>query len=610
VIVGTAGHIDHGKTALVRALTGIDTDRLPEEKKRGITIELGFAPLTLDGLGVVGVVDVPGHEAFVRTMVAGATGVDLALLVVAADEGVMPQTREHLAILELLGVHTGVIALTKADLVDDDWLALVEEDVRTAAERALPLAAIIPTSIRTGRGIDEIRSALASLAREVGARDDEDLFRMPVDRAFTIRGTGTVVTGTVWSGSVRRDDTVRILPSELASRVRAVQGHGAQVETARPGGRTAIALSGVETSQVPRGSTLVSDSSWRPTLVARADVTLLPSENAAPRPRSWVRFHVGTMEVGARIVSREAKVGTTFAARLAFDAPVVLRAGDRFVLRESAPLNTIGGGVISDPLAPRRGRPWPVGLDRLDRLRRLLDEGASHGVSLATLPVRLGCSPRDCAGLVGQLGDEAVVVGDLMMSREVRRAHEGAILAIVESHHADQPLEPGISIQLLRSRIKVSAALADSAIDGLVAAAKLTVRGGIAARPGWSVSLRDTDAALAQKILEHLDRAGAEPPSTTELESEIGRPLSPVLHFLERRGDIVQVEQLRYYRSNHLASVLDRIRAVMEHQSDVTPATLRDRVGLSRKYLIPILEYCDRAGLTVRGPTGRVWRGV
>src|SRR5499427_7139542 len=284
MIVGTAGHIDHGKTALVHALTGVDTDRLPEEKKRGITIELGFAPLALDGMGIVGVVDVPGHEAFVRTMVAGATGIDLALLVVAADEGVMPQTREHLAILELLGVNAGVIALTKADLVDDDWLVLVEEDVRQAAARALPSARIVATSVKTGKGIDELRTALASLASSIRSRDASDLFRMPVDRAFTIKGTGTVVTGTVWSGTVRRDDVVRVLPSSISTRVRGVQGHGSHVQAAKPGGRTAIALTGIETSQVARGSTLVTDLAWKPTMFARADVTLLPGDGAAPRP--------------------------------------------------------------------------------------------------------------------------------------------------------------------------------------------------------------------------------------------------------------------------------------------------------------------------------------
>src|SRR5581483_5315350 len=249
----------------------------------------------------VGVVDVPGHEAFVRTMVAGATGIDLALLVVAADEGVMPQTREHLAILELLGGRRGVIALTKVDLVDDEWLALVEEDVRSAAVRALPEAPIIATSAESGRGIEELRSTLAALARSVPTRDDDDLFRLPVDRVFTIKGTGTVVTGTVWSGHIGADESARILPAGTPARVRGIQGHGVRLDRAAPGARTALALAGVEVADVPRGSTVVTDRSWRATTLARADVTLAPGADALLRPRAWFRFHVGTSEVGARI---------------------------------------------------------------------------------------------------------------------------------------------------------------------------------------------------------------------------------------------------------------------------------------------------------------------
>src|SRR5512138_3241943 len=251
MILGTAGHIDHGKTALVHALTGVDTDRLPEEKRRGITIELGFAPLRLADGTIVGVVDVPGHEGFVRTMLAGATGVDLALLVVAADEGVMPQTREHLAILQLLGVTRGIVALTKCDLVDDEWRELVVEDLRALlADTPLAGAPIVPTSSTTGEGTAELRAAIAEAARDVPARAADDLFRMPVDRAFTIKGTGTVVTGTVWSGRLTRDATVRVLPADRSVRVRGIQTHGDQVEIAEPGHRTAIALAGIDVADV------------------------------------------------------------------------------------------------------------------------------------------------------------------------------------------------------------------------------------------------------------------------------------------------------------------------------------------------------------------------
>ncbi|PYP61418.1 MAG: selenocysteine-specific translation elongation factor, partial [Gemmatimonadetes bacterium] len=300
MILGTAGHIDHGKTTLVRALTGVDTDRLPEEKRRGITIELGFAPLRLDGVGTIGVVDVPGHEGFVRTMLAGATGIDLALLVVAADESVMPQTREHFAILRLLGVTRGVVALTKCDLVDDEWRALVVEDVRALlADSPLADAAVVGTSSVTGAGLAELRAAIADAARAVPARAADDLFRMPVDRAFTIKGTGTVVTGTVWSGRLTRDGTVRVMPGDRTVRVRGLETHGDQVQVAEPGHRTAIALAGVDVADVQRGSFLVADAAWRPSNVLRAEVVLLDDAPQTLRARTAVRFHLGAADVGA-----------------------------------------------------------------------------------------------------------------------------------------------------------------------------------------------------------------------------------------------------------------------------------------------------------------------
>src|SRR5258705_4020340 len=303
MILGTAGHIDHGKTTLVRALTGVDTDRLPEEKRRGITIDLGFAPLTLEGIGTLGVVDVPGHEAFVRTMVAGATGIDLALLVVAADEGVMPQTREHLAILSLLGVSSGVVALTKSDLVDAEWLALVDEAVRaTLAPTRLAGAAIVPVSATSGAGLEALRAALAAAARAIPTRSGDDIFRLPIDRAFTVKGTGTVVTGTVWSGALSRDATVRLLPADQAVRVRGLHAHGHAVEPGQAGGPAALALAGVDLDQVARGAVLVQGSAWQATRVLRADVALLADAPRALGPRSRVRLHLGTSDVSARLV--------------------------------------------------------------------------------------------------------------------------------------------------------------------------------------------------------------------------------------------------------------------------------------------------------------------
>jgi selenocysteine-specific elongation factor len=610
VILGTAGHIDHGKTTLVRALTGVDTDRLPEEKRRGITIELGFAPLTLDGVGTIGVVDVPGHEAFVRTMVAGATGIDLALVVIAADEGVMPQTREHLAILDLLGVRRGVIALTKADLVDAEWLALVEEDVRGATAMILPDAPIIATSAQTGRGIPELRDALAHAARSVPSRVDDDLFRLPVDRAFTIKGTGTVVTGTVWSGRLARDETVRILPGDRSARVRGIQGHGSQLDVAAPGGRTAVALAGIDVADVPRGSTIVTDREWHPTTFARADVTLVPDIDVDLRPRTWFRFHVGTAEVGARVVARAVDPSRPFAARIVLDAPVLLRAGDRFVLRTSAPLNTIGGGVITDPYAPKRARPWTPGMSATERLALLLDEAAGEGLELSSLPVRLGLSPSDCREMVRAADGAVSVVGARLVAQTKIQSLGNEILVAATQYQRDHPLDPGMPTQLLRARLRASPEVVEAAIRAAIAAGGIAAAGGLVSTVEWAPKLDSSDEVIAGTIVSRLTAAGSEPPSVDELSGEIGRDIASVLRFLERRGDVVQVELNRYYTTNSLKLIVDRLRTILSGGVELGPSELREKLGLSRKFLIPLLEYCDREGYTSRGAAGRVWHGT
>jgi len=611
VILGTAGHIDHGKTSLVRCLTGVDTDRLPEEKRRGITIELGFAPLELEGVGTVGVVDVPGHEAFVRTMVAGATGIDLALVVIAADEGMMPQTREHLTILELLGVRRGAVAITKSDLVEPDWLALIEEDIREATRRVLPDAPIVVTSATTGAGIPQLRSALGEVARAVARSDDRDLFRMPIDRVFSIRGTGTVVTGTVWSGKLTRDESVRILPGTASARVRSIQSHGAQLETATPGSRAAIALAGVDVPDVPRGSVLVTDASWRPSNLVRADVVFTSGQGDAVRPRTWLRFHVGTSEVGARVVMR-ARVVTSdepIAARIVLDEPVVLRAGDRFVLRTTAPLNTIGGGIVVDPYAPRRAKPWPVGMDVAERLRNIVDEAGPNGVPSRELPVRLGANAETCARLVANNTDSMLVHSGRVTSLAALHALEKQLIEAASSHHTSFPLDPGAPLQWVRSRLHAPSDLIDLALSRQVSADLLQVVGGTLAVRHWTPKPTSDQAALADRLLARLSAAGSEPPSAPELSAEFETDVEPVLKFLERQGLVAQVEQGRYYEAVELKQLLDRLRTGMTTGVERTPSELRDILGISRKFLIPFLEYCDAAGYTVRSGSGRVWRG-
>ena len=614
MILGTAGHIDHGKTTLVRALTGVDTDRLPEEKRRGITIELGFAPLPVTGVGTIGVVDVPGHEAFVRTMLAGATGIDLALLVVAADEGVMPQTREHLAILSLLGVRAGIVALTKCDVADEEWRALVVEDLRALlADSPLADAPIVETSATTGAGIAELRDEIARLARSLPARDADDLFRMPVDRSFTVRGTGTVVTGTIWSGRLERDATVRVLPADRTARVRGIQSHGAQVSVAEPGHRTAVALAGLDVADVGRGSILVTDPAWRAARVLRAEVALLPDAPQPLRARTAVRFHLGTSEVGARIVALGGVLapGERRPARIVLDEPVVLRAGDRFVVRSASPTATIGGGIVVDPFAPRRARAWSDGAESAARrLTFSLTEAGEAGLDPATLPIRLGVTPNAVDRLLGHEGESFVRVGARLYARETVDALEQRLVSLLKEHHATRPLEPDASLQSTRARLTQHPELADYLIERAASRGLLETSGSAIRAAGWTPRLTTSQRELKEQVHEALRAAGDEPPSVAELSARFGGEVADLLHVLEREKRVVAVEPERYYATDRLTSLVDRLRKGMLPGREHAPAELRDLLGFSRKYLIPFLEYCDRHGLTARAGSGRVWRGT
>ncbi|MGH7519553.1 MAG: selenocysteine-specific translation elongation factor, partial [Gemmatimonadales bacterium] len=371
MIVGTAGHIDHGKSALVTALTGAPTDRLAEERRRGITIDLGFAPLDLDGV-TAGVVDVPGHEDFVRTMVAGASGIDLALLVVAADEGIMPQTEEHLAILEQLAVPAGLPVITKSDLVEPAWLELVIGEVAERLGRSsVAFDAPLAVSAVTGAGVEELRRRLGEHARRVAVRPADDVFRLPLDRAFSVAGVGTVVTGTAWSGSVAIGDRVRLLPGGAEARVRSIESYGRALERSAPGARTALGLAGLERAEARRGQVVVrAEVPW--TASDRLDVAIVLLPGVRPLTmRSRVRLHIGTAEVMARIAPRGAVPDGAQLARLRLESPLLARGGDRFVLRSYSPVTTIGGGIVLDPDPPVRAAPWPPELAASEPERRL-----------------------------------------------------------------------------------------------------------------------------------------------------------------------------------------------------------------------------------------------
>jgi selenocysteine-specific elongation factor len=623
VILGTAGHIDHGKTALVKALTGVDTDRLPEEKRRGITIDLGFAPLVLDEVGTVGIVDVPGHEAFVRTMLAGASGIDMALLVVAADEGVMPQTREHLAILSLLNIPGAVVALSKCDLVTDEWLALVTDEVRSLlAKTAYSRSAIVPVSAVTGFGLTELREAIRTVASSSLRRSSgDDLFRMPVDRAFTVKGTGTVVTGTVWSGTLPRDSPVSVFPPGKVARVRGIQHHGRAVQTAEPGQRVALALSSVELGEVRRGSVVVTNGAWPATSRIQAEVSIT-NDDVVIGPRTRLRFHLGTADVGARVVRSQRVTGSgsvDSVATVVLDEPLLIRGGDRFVLRLPSPPSTIGGGIVIDSLPSRRRSPTrsPRGAedsaeinDRIAsnsviaRFTRLVTDAGAAGVETEIFPIRLGVTPAEVADLVKDAGlvETAGRVYDPRVLDETERALERAIVAHAETF----PLELGVQLQSLRSGFAVPDAIVDLLLSRLVRKSRIEIEHSVVRPFGWTPKLNDRENGVAEAVMHDICLQSSEPPSVGELVERFGAEVPALLRYLERSGGLVRVADDRYYSAEAVERMVVKLRSEMVPGRTYSPAELREVLRVSRKYLIPFLEFCDVSGVTGRNAEGRV----
>ena len=648
LVVGTAGHIDHGKTALVKALTGVDTDRLAEEKRRGITIDIGFAPLALGDLEA-SVVDVPGHEGFIKNMVAGATGVDLALLVVAADEGVMPQTTEHLAILRFLGVSRGVVALTKCDLAEDPaWRALVADDVREKVAAAFGRAwPVVEVSAVTGAGLDALRAALAEEGSALASRPADDRFRLPVDRAFALPGAGTIVTGTVWSGTVSEGDHLTLLPSGLEARVRSIEVHDRAAPRATPGRRTALALVGPAHEQVARGEVAVSGAGWRASQAMDAVLTLLPDAAAKLKPRLRVRVNHGTAEVLARIAlpantgdsaevngpegatahgtpgadsahrAPRAAPSAGIPVRLLLEAPLVARAGDRFVVRSYSPVTTIGGGVVVDPwadervLARARGKQsYPAAPESDAALVSLLvTRRAERGMARPELEVAAGLDAGRLAAALGiaLAADLVEADGRIFGAAEVSNVAERLAGALVR-YHAEHPLEPGMPAQSWRAAAgSAQAPLVELAAQRLQDLQLVSRVGALIRRADWAPKLGGTAERLRGELLEALTAADAEPPSVAELsQAHPGADVPGLLRLMAREGVVVPVGKERFYEAGALARERERVVTALTALGSATPAALRDRLGRSRKWLIPFLEWCDTQGITRRTGDSRV----
>jgi selenocysteine-specific elongation factor len=632
ILVGTAGHIDHGKSTLVKTLTGTDPDRLKEEKARGITIELGFAHVDLGGVAV-SFVDVPGHERFVRTMLAGVGGIDAVLLVVAADEGVMPQTREHFAICRLLQVPRGVIALTKADAADAEMRELAQLDVRElVAGSFLDGAPIVPVSAVTGEGLDQLRAVLAGLAPAVGPRDPAGVTRLPVDRTFSMRGFGTVVTGTLVSGAVHVEQVLAVLPGDGRTTVRGLHVHGQPRQAAAAGERVAMNLTGVDVDAVPRGAVLAAPGAFMPTRRADAELTLLPG--AAPlKHGARVRVHQGTAEVLARVSVAGAAgaiaAGATALVRLRLERPAVLARRDRFIVRTYSPLVTIGGGVVLDPDPPRTGLRAARAVARLEALRvrpdlaadvataatRMVADAGLAGTSVARLAARLGRPGAEVRAALAALetAGHIVAAGEWAVDRAAATAATAAMLAGIDAFHRAQPLADGLPLEEARTRWFAHAPppVFERVVAELAAAGRIMARDTIAAA-GHRLVLSDEETDVAERLDARLREAGVQPPDVATLAAEWRRSpavVDRVVQLLVKQRRLVRLDTLVFHPAvleRLKAEIVARKTAAPDGRATVDVKAFKDTYGVSRKYAIPLLEYLDRERVTRRAGDVRI----
>ena len=630
LIVGTAGHIDHGKTTLVRALTGIDTDRLKEEKERGITIELGFAHLDLPGLPPVGIVDVPGHEKFVHHMVAGAAGIDLVLLVIAADEGIMPQTREHLDICRLLGVARGIVVLTKADLVEPDWLEMVGQDVAAyLAGSFLEGAPVIPVSSTTGRGIPELRAAIAAVLAHPPAREASGIPRLPIDRVFTMKGFGTVVTGTLISGRLGAGDTVEVLPARIAARIRGIQVYGKAVESASAGQRSAINLQGVEKSAIERGAVLSHPGLLEPSYLMDARLFCLKSNAKPLANRTRVRLHLGTSEILARVIllgRAELAPGEEAMVQLRLEEPGVALPRDRFVIRGYSPVVTLGGGELVDT-RPAKHRQYSAaalehaetmaGSDPARAVPLLAREAGLEGVARDELARRLnvetGAMQNHLAALVKR-GELLEVPGSppLWVQREAAEQFEGRALGLLKDFHAAEPLKPGLPKEELKSRFPAATPRVFAALlDLLAKRARVAIEQDLVRLATHRVQLRVDQEKVKCQVEEVFRRAGLQTPALDAVAQELRldpRSLREALGLLIAEKKLVKITEEILMHERSLEPLREKVVAFLKGGAKLGMPEFKEISGVSRKYSVPLLEYFDRSGLTIRVGDQRVLR--
>lgn len=616
VILGTAGHIDHGKSSLVKALTGVDPDRLKEEKERGITIDLGFASLTYpDGLSV-GIVDVPGHERLIKNMLAGAGGIDMVVMVIAADEGVMPQSHEHLAICELLKIKAGLVAVTKADLVDEEWLQLVTEDVRAFVKGTfLADADIIPVSSRTGLNIELLKEKIAAVAQKVEPKLTEGLFRLPIDRVFTLKGFGTVVTGTALSGTIALDDAVEILPSKIDSKVRGLQSHGKSAQKAFAGQRIGINLQGVDKDLLKRGDVVVDSDKILPTSALDAELELL-RDAPVIKSRDRVHFYSGTAETVARVIlydRTEVAAGEACFCQFRLEDPVVLLAGDRYIIRRFSPLETIGGGAVLDPYPIRRKRK--TGIDDLlvfkqgtlkEKIETKVKRARFNGCRLAELEGWIQGNLPDIRAAASQLVKEGALISshDVLLHKAGFDEFREAVIAELRQFHKEHPLKQGMPKEELRAKVKIYQKDAEKVFNNLIErVSEAVVEKDTVRLREFRVALTSVDEGVKGKIVALLDKEGFQPSFKSELAQKLSlgeRELGDLLKLLTKEGALTRINDTMYITGAQHEKMIALLRGFFAKKGEMTVAEFRDLLGTSRKYAVPLLEYIDSHRITLR----------
>jgi selenocysteine-specific elongation factor len=623
-IIGTAGHIDHGKTALIMALTGQDTDRLKEEKERGISIDLGFAYFTLPDATRAGIVDVPGHERFIRNMLAGAHGIDLMLLAVAADDGVMPQTEEHLDMLHLLGVQRGIFVITKADLASPDRIAQVSDEIRLLAEGTpLEAAPIIAVSSTKGSGIEELRAEITKQLSGFQARRATGLFRLPVDRAFVIKGHGTVVTGTALGAEVRTGRKLRVLPGGGEVRVRAIQVHGQPVEQAGLCQRVALNLAGAERINLQRGAWLVDEQLDFDTARLDARLEIRPTARAALANNTHIRLFIGAAEALGRAIvldaSGEIRHGSSGLAQIVLQQPVVALSGDRFVIRDETNQRTLGGGVVLNPLGRRSRKPVELYCERLamltnssgpDAIEALLNLQEAFAMPAARIAIGLNQPHNEVARALADARFVKLSLGDVegYTTREKWEQLKRFLSAALAAHHQAQPLAAGLELEAVRTRLphEIGARAFKTIIERIARETDVVREDNSVRLRSHQVRLAGNDSLMAERICTELAQAGFHPPDVNQLARALDVPpgkearVKTLLAALEMQGRVVKISSELYFDRSHLEAARTRLLDYLANHGEINAATYRDLLAASRKFSISLLDYFDHAGVTTR----------